>query len=99
MSRRLRQIDRDTLVVDPTWANWDKPVTVRISGRAAEEISNPAEALSFLSNRWDGVRDNEYLTSRKACSEVLRRRVTSEEAKLLFLKFASNAGVLVQTSS
>lgn len=98
MSRRLRHIDRDTLIADPTWANWDVPVVIRTSGRLAEEISNPAEALTFLSNRWDGDRDSDYLASRKACSEVLRRRITSEEAKHLFVRFASNAGVLVQAS-
>lgn len=79
---------------DPSWANWQAPVVLRINAHRKQIISNPAEALAFLLVRWTGVKDDSHEAARKACSGVFRRRVDPEDARAVFLLFADRAGLL-----
>ncbi|WP_390920060.1 DUF982 domain-containing protein [Neorhizobium turbinariae] len=93
MSQR-RKWKVDLSVVDPHWADWSAPIVLRLSSYRREAVTNPAEALSFLSNRFAGERDALYLAARNACSAVLRRRLPTEQARLIFAKFAQDALLL-----
>lgn len=82
---------RKPCVVNPNWADWEFPIILRISSRRAEVLANPAEALSFLVNGWNGDRDETFEAARKACSGVLRRRVSPDEARAAVARFANDA--------
>ena len=81
---------RKPYVVNPKWADWEFPIVLRISSRRAEVLANPAEALSFLVNGWNGDRDETFEAARKACSGVLRRRVSPDEARAAVVRFAND---------
>jgi hypothetical protein len=79
---------------DPTWANWPMPMFLSIGPYRKEVVANPAEALSFLANRWVGQRDETYHAARAACSKSLRRRLNPQDARDLFFRFARAAGLI-----
>ena len=95
MPRRQRNDGGLAMVMpDPEWSKWENPIILRVKDRRPQTIAAPAEALSFLANIWYGERDEVYSAARKACSEVLRRRLTPQEARSIFWDFASKVGLL-----
>ena len=70
------------------------PVRLKIGPYRRETIGNPAEALSFLANRWPGAKSAEYLAARHLASEFLRRRVTRDQVRFAFVAAADIEGIL-----
>ncbi|MFN7023917.1 MAG: DUF982 domain-containing protein [Pseudorhizobium sp.] len=74
---------------DHGWSDWSDPITI-VTGRYRQEvIHNPAEALSFMANRWMAERDDDYHRARHLASEFLRRRETGEAVRAAFLAAVS----------
>lgn len=73
------------------WSDWPLPVTVMTGPFRQEVIVNPAEALSFMANRWTAERNDEYQRARRLASEFLRRRETGEAVRLAFLAAVSTS--------
>jgi hypothetical protein len=91
---KRRRPKQDISNPDPTWANWQTPLFIRVGRYRKEVVANPAEALSFLANRWLGHKDDTYFAARVACSKSLRRRLNPQEARDLFFRFACDAGLV-----
>ncbi|WP_162939519.1 DUF982 domain-containing protein [Neorhizobium sp. NCHU2750] len=84
----------DLSVVDPTWANWEAPVILRRGTLRQEIIENPAEALAFLHHCWPSIRTVQAEEAIRLCSQVLRRRVPTESARLAFVAAVAEAKIL-----
>jgi hypothetical protein len=84
----------DLSVVDPTWADWDVPVVLKINSYRRELIENPAQALAYLANRWPLKRGADADAAMHICSLVLRRKATKETSRLAFVEAAIQAGIL-----
>jgi hypothetical protein len=84
----------DLSIVDPTWADWDVPVALKISSYRTVLIENPAQALTYLANRWPAKRGADAEAAMHICSQVLRRKVSKESSRLVFIQAAIQAGIL-----
>ncbi len=83
------------LLDDQAWANWDSPVILRRGGSDRKTaIANPAEALAFLTVAWRGEKCSLHQSARLACSQALRRRIPSEDARSAFIGFVEQANLL-----
>lgn len=82
--------------VDPSWANWKKPVYIQITDRRREVIENPAEALIYISNRWPCTIGAQAEIAKRSCSLVLRRKINTEDAYEAFVSAAAEAQILVK---
>jgi len=73
---------------------WERPVTIRFSYGAAEEISGPREALEYLDNGWPGDEGLLYSIARRACQEALGCRSAPALARQAFISAAIEADIL-----
>lgn len=73
------------------WSDWLHPITIVTGPYRQEVIHNPAEALSFMANRWMAERTDDYQRARYLASEFLRRRETGEAVRVAFLAAVSTA--------
>lgn len=88
---RIRGRRSPAAEADRGWSDWSHPITVVTGPYRREVIGNPAEALSFMANRWTAERNDEYLRARHLASEFLRRRATSAAVRVAFLAAAHTA--------
>nr|CAD6438758.1 hypothetical protein REQ54_04738 [Rhizobium sp. Q54] len=86
--------NRQSAGENPNWANWVIPVVLNLQSRRQEVVSNPAEALSFLLVQWRHEPTDAHEEARAACSGVFHRRVSPEDARIAFIRFAQGAGLL-----
>lgn len=85
---------KDHTEIDPSWSNWITPLCLKAGPYRQEIITNPAEALSFMANRWPGKKGEEYLTARHLASEFLRRRATRDQVRAALVAAADIEGLL-----
>jgi hypothetical protein len=88
---RIRGRRSPAAEADSGWSDWAHPITVVTGPYRREVIGNPAEALSFMANRWTAGRNDEYQRARRLASAFLRRRETSEAVRVAFLAAVSTA--------
>lgn len=79
---------------DEPAANWRDPVFVQVDMRTPQMITNPAEAISFLTHDWQGSR-RKHEFAREICAAALLHHVSSEAAREAFLEAAEDARITV----
>ena len=67
------------------WADWAEPVEVILGPYRKELVSSPADALSFMLNRWNAETSESYWLARHLASEFLRRRVQKDAVRTAFI--------------
>jgi Protein of unknown function (DUF982) len=75
-------------------SGWGPPVEVNLGRRQTEILAGPADALSFMVNRWPSEKGDSYLAARHLCSAFLRRKASGEEVRSAFVAAATEAGLL-----
>lgn len=79
---------------DPGLKEWPAPIVVQLGAYRKVVINTPAEALSFLVNRWPGRQTDAYRTARFLGSEFLRRRASSDQVREAFELAVASEGLL-----
>lgn len=79
----MSQRDDDEIAAVGLITQWRPPVCFKMNDENAE-VSNPVEAMDWLTNRWGGTKGLAWENAKELCVRALANQVSADDARAAF---------------